>query len=44
VLRTLASARVYRTRKHPTITDHKKGDLLLGQGDHDINISSWMAF
>ncbi len=36
VLRTLKPRAFTELEKHLTITDHKKGDLLLGQGDHDM--------
>jgi len=37
VLRTLKPRAFSELEKHLTITDHKKGDLLLGQGDHDMS-------
>ena len=36
VLRTLKPRAFTDLEKHLVITDHKKGDLLLGQGDHDM--------
>ncbi len=36
VLRTLKPRAFTELEKLLTITDHKKGDLLLGQGDHDM--------
>ena len=36
VLRTLKPRAFAELEKFLSITDHKKGDLLLGQGDHDM--------
>ena len=36
VLRTLKPRAFTELEKHLTITEHKKGDLLLGQGDHEM--------
>ena len=36
VLRTLKPRAFTELEKYLSITDHKKGDLLLGQGDHDM--------
>ena len=36
VLRTLKPRAFAELEKYLSITDHKKGDLLLGQGDHDM--------
>ncbi|HEX4858971.1 MAG TPA: Crp/Fnr family transcriptional regulator [Usitatibacteraceae bacterium] len=37
VLRTLKPRAFAELEKHLTISDYRKGDLLLGQGDHDMS-------